>query len=106
MDLENLSTKDLLIELQKRGGSIGQVAKAQLLVLQKSLDYNGSENPGNTRDEYFPFGILSYAQMIWTKALRFKNLGQGRAANFESLDDTALDLINYCSFFLDWRSRQ
>ena len=54
------------------------------------------------RSNYFPFGALSYAQMIHTKSQRFIALAPKAEseANFESLADTALDLINYAGFYL------
>lgn len=109
MDLKDVTTKDLLTELCKRHGTFKAVAEAQLLVLRKSEDYNGTEDPGAERDAYFPFGPLSYAQMIHTKALRFVSLARNadaRKPNFEGLQDTALDLINYAAFYIDWASRQ
>lgn len=106
MKLTEVSTEDLLKELCNRHGTFKAVARAQLLVLKKSADYNaGVEDPGASRDIYFPFGTMSYAQMIWTKALRFKSVAEQKKQNFESLEDTALDLINYASFFIDWSER-
>lgn len=99
--LKTITTRDLLEELMRREGTFEAVARAQLLVLKKSEDYNGTESPGALRDQYFPFGNLSYMQMIWTKCLRLKNISEKKDINFESLEDTLLDLINYSSFWID-----
>tara|TARA_R110000868_G_scaffold5782_1_gene33934 strand:- start:13934 stop:14221 length:288 start_codon:yes stop_codon:yes gene_type:complete len=70
------------------------------IVIKKHQDYN---NGG--RDElqdYFPFGMKSYVQMIHVKSMRLVSLAkQNKPANFESEVDTLLDLINYCVFTLD-----
>ena len=104
----SISTTDLLNELKTRGGHPGALAEAALLCIAKSQDYNQTSTTFDAhkveRSQYFPFGDISYAQMIYTKALRFnsivlKNL-KGSDANFEGLVDTALDIINYAGFFI------
>ncbi|MFA6064041.1 MAG: hypothetical protein WC736_15740 [Gallionella sp.] len=95
----------LLETLARRGGHPGAVAEAVLLCIRKSQDYNqgmGAEDPHTVdRSSYFPFGAVSYAQMIHTKSQRFNSLvKKSEAANFEGLRDTALDLINYAGFFV------
>lgn len=100
-------TIDLLQELSRRGGHPGALADAALLCVRKSQDYNhGQSVDPHTVDRtaYFPFGAVSYAQMLHTKSERFcsitkKNMGGGKS-NFEGLHDTALDIINYAGFFL------
>ena len=102
------STEELLMEIRNRGGHPGALAKAALLCVRKSADYNhGKEsNPHEVdRSNYFPFGAVSYAQMLHTKSQRFNSLVQkqmdGRESNFEGLTDTALDMINYAGFYID-----
>lgn len=62
----------------------------------KADDYNGSVVK---REDYFPFGMLSYAQMIHTKALRItsitEQINKGKLPNNEGLKDSIIDLINY-----------
>ena len=115
VDLFEVPTKDLLNELENRGGHPGEVAKAILLCLKKSGDYNADQDQQNPhkidRSKYFPFGTCSYAQMIHTKSQRFMALTtkelMKEEPNFEGLKDTAYDLINYCGFFLaDARSNK
>lgn len=105
--LEHISSVLLLEELIRRGGHPGAVAEAVLLCAKKSADYNqgmGHEDIHNVdRSSYFPFGAVSYAQMLHTKAQRFNSLVakqlNGAQPNFEGLRDTALDIINYAGFF-------
>lgn len=111
--LAECSTIELLKELQLRGGHPGALAEAALLCIRKSQDYNQSSidlDPHKIdRSSYFPFGAVSYAQMLHTKALRFNSLVlkemRGQDANFEGLRDTALDMINYAGFFVDAYSK-
>jgi hypothetical protein len=107
--LREASTEELLLELKSRGGHPAALAEAILLVVKKSSDYNRTSNGVGDihlidRGPYFPFGALSYAQMIHTKSMRFNSLVRaelsGNIVNFEGLRDTALDLINYAGFFI------
>ncbi len=105
--LAECSTVELLEELQSRGGHPGALAEAALLCVRKSQDYNQNAadmDPHKIdRSLYFPFGAVSYAQMLHTKSQRFNSLVlkemRGHDANFEGLRDTALDIINYAGFF-------
>lgn len=64
----------------------------------KSADYNGSVN----LKEYFPFGLTSYAQMLWVKTLRLRSLIETKSTpNHESLRDTLKDLINYACYAIE-----
>lgn len=108
-DLTIVHSMDLLAELSKRGGHPGALADAALLCAKKSLDYNRTQN-GHAidihnidRSNYFPFGPVSYAQMLHTKSQRFNSLiyaGVNHTPQFEGLKDTALDIINYAGFFI------
>lgn len=66
---------------------------------EKEADYQHKV----ARHFYFPFGMLSYAQMIWVKALRMVSLVEKQQVVNESVDDTLIDLINYASFALEER---
>lgn len=104
-DLENKSTEAMLEMIRRRGGHPGALAEAALLCMKKSQDYNqgmGYEDPHKVdRSAYFPFGAVSYAQMLHTKSQRFNSLvKKSEAANFEGLRDTALDIINYAGFYI------
>jgi len=116
-DVRAIESKALLAELSRRGGTTGAVADAQLLVIQKSQDYNqpaGNRLSANAaleadRDSYFPFGLASYVHMLHVKAQRAVSLVRKQQAggepNFEGLRDTALDLINYASFLVERMDR-
>ena len=72
------------------------------MVKKKAQDYNDGMI---TRADYFPFGQLSYTQMIHTKALRLVSLTQQGMANktqpnFEGIHDTLMDIISYALFNL------
>lgn len=105
--LAEVSSVELLEELARRGGHPGAVAEAVLLCAKKSADYNqgmGHDDIHSVdRSSYFPFGAVSYAQMLHTKTQRFNSLVtkilNGGQPNFEGLRDTALDIINYAGFF-------
>ena len=112
--LSRATTQELLRELCGRGGTLEQTAKAQLIVLKKSEDYNrvdrraadrGGDAEAQARDAYFPFGDASYAQMIHTKSQRVNSLVdaglKGRPTNFEGLLDSLYDLLNYASFMAE-----
>jgi phosphoribosyl-ATP pyrophosphohydrolase len=69
---------------------------------RKGADYNNV--PGG-RDAYFPFGHMSYAHMLNTKGLRVQSLVAsmlaGKAPNFEGLEDSVVDLINYATYYAE-----
>ena len=70
-------------------------AEAFSLQYRKAGDYQRV----GVRAEYFPFGRLSYVQMIWIKAMRLRALAHTENIVFnESFMDTLLDLINYTAF--------
>lgn len=81
--------------------------EAAKLRARKSQDYRGAGTSITLKD-YFPFGILSHAQMIWIKALHIRSvakqvydakiLGNEHETNFESLRDSVVDLHNYVNF--------
>ena len=63
----------------------------------KKNDYGGIK-------EYFPFGHKSYVQMIHTKTTRLVALLKSDTTpENESIDDNLLDLINYASYYYEWR---
>jgi hypothetical protein len=54
--------------------------------------------------EYFPFGNKSFVQMIHVKTQRLVNLNKKDIVpENESIDDNLLDLINYASYYYEWR---
>ena len=63
---------------------------------RKSVDYQGGKW---SEEDYFPFGDQSYMHMIHTKYLRMRNIMEAEQTNFESLEDTLIDMINYCAMY-------
>ena len=62
----------------------------------KGSDYGGI-------NEYFPFGHMSYVQMIHIKTKRLVNLTQNALSpQNESITDNILDLLNYASYYYEW----
>lgn len=77
--------------------------QALRLLSKKAQDYN----TGVERSQYFPFGLTSYSHMIQTKALRLVSLCKNnQEPNFESAEDTLLDLINYAAIAIAEMSKE
>lgn len=72
------------------------------IAIKKSQDYNNGNGTPTSRAIYFPFGLLSYAQMLHTKSQRLNSLAQqNKLPNNESIRDTLLDMINYAAFAVE-----
>ena len=69
---------------------------AATLKEDKSKDYQGSQW---AEEDYFPFGDQSYLHMIHTKYLRLRSVIETDNPNFESAEDTLVDMINYCAMY-------
>lgn len=71
--------------------------EAAELKVKKSKDYQG----GMWKEkDYFPFGSQSYIHMMWTKMLRIRSVAEKQDVNFESLEDSLLDMINYSAMYI------
>lgn len=86
--------------------SVKVLAECAELQLKKSNDY---QNPNSrvTQAMYYPNGILTILDIIEAKKLRATSLVEAalagdNAPNFESLEDTLKDQINYLSFAVAW----
>lgn len=73
--------------------------EAAELKQRKSEDYQGGSW---SEEDYFPFGHQSYMHMIHTKYLRMRNIMEADSTNFESLDDTLIDMVNYAAMYAAW----
>ena len=71
--------------------------EAAELKLKKSKDYQGGMW---TEADYFPFQDTSYIHMMWTKMLRVRSVAEQKDTNFESLEDSLLDMINYSAMYI------
>lgn len=74
------------------------------LQTKKSNDY---QNPNSkiSQADYYPNGIVTIHDIMHAKMLRMASVmeamqSDGYEPNFESLEDSAKDLINYSSFFV------
>jgi len=86
-----------------RAKFLSLIEPAIKLVDRKGEDYNS----GVTLGDYFPFNDYSYQQMLTLKVLRMRSvLGKETAPNFESLIDSAYDLINYTVFYLEYLTKE
>jgi hypothetical protein len=72
------------------------------LQLKKSQDYQ-NPNSNVTQAMHYRRGIDSIHDIMQGKLYRAQSLLEsGQSANFESLEDTYKDLINYASFAVAW----
>ncbi len=82
------------------------IKKVSLLRIKKGNDYN----TGIQLNDYFPFGHYSYAQMVHLKATRMLSqievLKQGKSLNYDGIQDTLEDMINYATFYAEWIAEQ
>lgn len=79
------------------------VAPVRALIIKKGQDYNSNVK----LEEYFPFGDRSHVQMCYMKAMRLRSLvQQDRTPNFDSVLDTAQDLLAYTVFYLAFLERK
>jgi len=73
--------------------------EAAKLKIAKSKDY---QNGMWKESDYFPFGDTSYLHMLWTKMLRIRSVAESKETNFESLEDSLLDMINYSAMYISY----
>ena len=79
--------------------------ECRTIMVKKSNDY---QNPNSNirQADYYPNGCLSILDAIHAKTLRIRSVMEAMTndtnykPNFESLEDSAKDLINYCAFFV------
>jgi hypothetical protein len=77
------------------------------LQLSKSRDY---QNPNSRikQADYYPNGVITLLDIIHAKKLRMDSVvaamqnDPSYKPNFESLEDSAKDMINYCSFIVSY----
>ena len=86
--------------------SVDVLQECLQLQLKKSRDY---QNPNSTvqQADYYPNGIITIHDIMHAKMLRMKSVMDAMQSddylpNFESLEDSAKDLINYSSFFVSY----
>ena len=87
--------------------SVGVLEECIVLQKRKARDY---QNPYSTvtRADYYPRGVFTIHDIMHAKMLRMKSVMEAMyhdetyKENFESLEDTYKDLINYGSFAVSW----
>lgn len=90
--------------MSKTPASAKVLAECADLQMRKANDY---QNPNSTvqQADYYPNGVTTIHDIMHAKMLRMKSVmeamkGSDYDPNFESLEDSAKDLINYTSFFV------
>ena len=89
--------------MSKEKESIKVLQECAALQIKKSNDY---QNPNSRikQADYYPRGVLTMLDIVYAKVLRMYSVAEAMEsdteyeANFESLEDSAKDLINYGSF--------
>lgn len=109
------ATLQIIDEYSKLKGNTGNYSKpAEMfgdmveILYGKTIDYNAdrANDPNfrldDARTEYFPFGKHSYLHMIHTKASRINSVKKMKETNFESLEDSYIDLLAYMTFYFSY----
>ena len=89
--------------MSKEKESIKVLQECAALQIKKSNDY---QNPNSRikQADYYPRGVLTMLDIVYAKVLRMYSVAEAMerdsdyVQNFESLEDSAKDLINYGSF--------
>lgn len=83
--------------------SAGVLLEAAEIQEKKGNDYNNSISRVNQAD-YYPRGVMTILDTAYGKLLRMysvlETMESGGNVNFESVEDSAIDLINYSSFIV------
>ena len=94
---------DAPVSITKQRYSVKVLEDCIQLQNKKSQDYQNAISSVKQAD-YYPHGITTIYDIMWAKMLRIKSvmdvMKSGGKQNFESLGDSAMDLINYSSFFV------
>ena len=91
------------------------IMKESIKVLHDAIELqrkkaNDYQNPHSsiTQADYYPRGCASILDIMNAKMLRIKSVLEAMqhdttySTNFERLEDSAVDLINYASFFVEY----
>lgn len=87
--------------------SIKVLQECAELQLKKGNDY---QNPNSIirQADYYPRGVATLLDIIHAKMLRLRSVvaamenDPAYVQNFESIEDSAKDMINYCSFIVSY----
>ncbi len=94
-------------DLDESKESVNVLAECIELQLKKSQDY---QNPNSSvkQSDYYPSGLFTIQEIVHAKMLRMRSVMEAMRddsnydTNFESLEDSAKDAINYLSFFVSY----
>jgi len=91
------------------------MAKESIKVLQECAELqakkgNDYQNPHSRikQADYYPQGVATLLDIVHAKMLRMRSVIEAMQSdpnynpNFESLEDSAKDMINYCSFIVEY----
>ena len=82
--------------------SVKVLKEAMELQIRKARDYQNPET-GIKQAQHYRRGIDTIHDFLHSKILRATSLLEsGKDPNFESLEDTYMDMINYASFAVSW----
>ena len=87
--------------------SLKALEEASAIQNKKSNDYQNAESRIK-QAQYYPHGCATILDLIHSKVLRMYSVMEAMEndknyqPNFESLEDSAIDLINYGSFFVSY----
>lgn len=81
--------------------SVNVLLEAIELQRRKSLDY---QNPNSRikQADHYPRGCETILDMVHQKITRMYSLMESNDIKFESIEDSAIDAINYLSFFVSY----
>jgi len=87
--------------------SLKVLQKAAEIQTQKSNDY---QNPNSRirQADYYQHGCATLLDLMYAKVLRMQSVLEAMESdpnynpNFESLEDSCVDIINYASFFVSY----
>lgn len=90
--------------------SLGVLKKAAEIQVKKGNDY---QNPNSRvrQADYYPRGCATLLDTMAAKVLRMQSVLEAMEQdssynpNFESLEDSCLDIINYASFFASYMNQ-
>lgn len=96
-----------LNEEERNRGSVRVLEECMKLQVAKARDYQ-NPNSSLTQADYYPRGLWTILDTIHGKRLRAVSVLEAMendpnyGTNFESLEDTFMDIINYASFAVAW----
>lgn len=95
------------MERQHMKESLKVLQECAEIQLKKSNDYQ-NEYSRIRQADYYPRGVATIVDLIYAKVLRMQSVIEATehdpdyAPNYESIEDSAKDLINYASFVVTY----